>query len=244
MDNHALFYLVIALFAVIQSVFGMGILVFGTPTLLMLGVDFSSVLGLLLPSSVLLSLTQTLGARRIAFPAREKVNMLICAIFVILALSLVLHSTVKMNVDLLVGAILLFSALMRFRLSLQETVKRYLGKHQRAYIAVMGLIHGVTNMGGALLALYATASHREKLEIRTTVSRYYLMFGLIQLATLACIKWQALNLDGFAAAPLALLVYLVVGNLLFKRTSAPVYEKMVTGFIAFYGVAVLTKGYL
>ncbi|MBB1225724.1 hypothetical protein EII46_30820, partial [Klebsiella pneumoniae] len=77
-----------------------------------------------------------------------------------------------------------------------------------------------------------------------TVSRYYLMFGLIQLATLACIKWQALNLDGFAAAPLALLVYLVVGNLLFKRTSAPVYEKMVTGFIAFYGVAVLTKGYL
>ena len=44
MDNHALFYLVIALFAVIQSVFGMGILVFGTPTLLMLGVDFSSCL--------------------------------------------------------------------------------------------------------------------------------------------------------------------------------------------------------
>ncbi|MER3010195.1 hypothetical protein ABTW51_14465 [Serratia nematodiphila] len=45
MDNHALFYLVIALFAVIQSVFGMGILVFGTPTLLMLALISPPYLG-------------------------------------------------------------------------------------------------------------------------------------------------------------------------------------------------------
>ncbi|CAI0812820.1 TSUP family transporter [Serratia ficaria] len=244
MEHQYLFYLVIALFAVIQSVFGMGILVFGTPTLLMLGFDFSSVLGLLLPSSVLISLTQAIGARQLAFPGREKINMLICAFFVVLALSLVLHLELKINIDLLVGAILLFSALMRFRPALQNRVQSYLSRHQRSYIVIMGLVHGVTNMGGALLALYASAGHREKLAIRTTVSGYYLMFGVIQLTTLAIFKWQALSFSGFAAAPLALLVYLAVGNLLFKKASAPVYEKMVTYFITFYGVVVLTKGYL
>lgn len=58
MDYEYLFLPVIMLFSVIQSIFGMGILVFGTPALLLLGYDFSSVLGLLLPSSVLISFTQ------------------------------------------------------------------------------------------------------------------------------------------------------------------------------------------
>ncbi|MNG81651.1 Sulfite exporter TauE/SafE [Serratia plymuthica] len=244
MEHQYLYFLVIALFAVIQSVFGMGILVFGTPTLLMLGFDFSSVLGLLLPSSVLISFTQATGARHIPFPRREKFNMLICATSVLLALSLILNLNVKINIDLLVGLILLFSAVMRFRITLQERVKAYLNRYQRSYIVIMGIVHGVTNMGGALLALYASSAQREKLEIRTTVSRYYLLFGLIQLATLAIFKWQALSISGFAAAPLALFIYVAVGNLLFKKTSAPAYEKMVTYFITLYGVVVLTKGYL
>ncbi|WP_211313923.1 hypothetical protein [Brenneria roseae] len=102
----------------------------------------------------------------------------------------------------------------------------------------------MTNMGGALLALYASSTQEEKLGIRATVSRYYLVFGLIQLTTLSLLKRDALNFYGFMAAPLALIVYLVVGNVIFRKTSAHAYERLVTFFITVYGVVVLTKGYL
>lgn len=60
----------------------------------------------------------------------------------------------------------------------------------------MGAVHGLTNMGGALLALYASSTQEGKLEIRTTISRYYLAFGLIQLSTLAALKFGVLSLYG------------------------------------------------
>ena len=53
---------VIALLSVVQSIFGMGVLIFGTPTLLLMGYDFTTTLGYLLPASFAISLLQVLSA--------------------------------------------------------------------------------------------------------------------------------------------------------------------------------------
>lgn len=50
--------LIIALFSIIQSIFGMGLLVFGTPTLLLMGYPFGEVLSILLPPSLTISAIQ------------------------------------------------------------------------------------------------------------------------------------------------------------------------------------------
>lgn len=244
MEDQYLYFLIVAIFAVVQSIFGMGILVFGTPTLLLLGFEFSTVLALLLPSSVLISLTQVITSGSIAFQKREKQNIAICTLFVLGFLALILKFRLKINIDILVGGVLLFSALVRLSPAFRAKVKQLLSKNERLFVMLMGAVHGLTNMGGALLALYASSTHEGKLEIRTTVSRYYLAFGVIQLSALAVLKSDALSLYGFIAAPLALSVYLVVGNLIFKKTSSFAYERLVTLFIAAYGVIVLTRGYL
>ena len=58
-----IYYLVtiIAVFSVIQSIFGVGILLFGTPTLLLLEYSYSETLWLLLPCSVVISLIQVVN---------------------------------------------------------------------------------------------------------------------------------------------------------------------------------------
>ncbi|WP_431630105.1 TSUP family transporter [Enterobacter cloacae] len=244
MDYEYLFLPVIMLFSVIQSIFGMGILVFGTPALLLLGYDFSSVLGLLLPSSVLISFTQLYTCRGGNVERNEIVNMVICAAAVILLLSVIIISGVKVNLDILVGLVLIFSAAVRLSVNFRKFIRVRLIKYQRQYVLIMGALHGITNMGGALLALYASTKQREKTAIRAEVSRYYLMFGIIQLLTLVILKPHSLSLSGFMAAPLALFVYWVVGNVLFRRASASVYEGLLTAFIAVYGILVLTKGYI
>ncbi|WP_338659546.1 hypothetical protein [Pectobacterium araliae] len=95
-----------------------------------------------------------------------------------------------------------------------------------------------------MLALYASTTQSEKTAIRNVVSRYYLMFGIIQLMTLIILKPQSISVSGFLAAPLALLIYWAVGKILFRRTSATVYEGLLTGFIVVYGIVVLTKRYI
>ena len=58
-----IYYLVtiIAIFSVVQSIFGVGLLLFGTPTLLLLGYSYSETLWLLLPCSVTISLIQVVN---------------------------------------------------------------------------------------------------------------------------------------------------------------------------------------
>ena len=99
-------------------------------------------------------------------------------------------------------------------------------------------------MGGALLARYAGSTQTEKSRMRGMIARYYPMFGLIQLFTLALLRPSAPSWHGFAIAPLAALVYLGIGDVLFKRASAPGYERGVTAFIAAYGIVILARAYL
>ena len=56
--------LIVFLFSTVQSLFGVGLLVFGTPTLLLLGFSFEETIAYLLPCSILISLMQTLGGRQ------------------------------------------------------------------------------------------------------------------------------------------------------------------------------------
>ena len=51
-------FLIITLLIFFQSIFGIGLLLFGTPTFLLLGYNFLEVLNLLLPTSVTISLMQ------------------------------------------------------------------------------------------------------------------------------------------------------------------------------------------
>ena len=55
---------IVAALSVIQSIFGMGVLIFGTPTLLLLGYDFITAIGILVPASFTISLLQVATAGR------------------------------------------------------------------------------------------------------------------------------------------------------------------------------------
>ena len=55
---------VIAVLSVVQSGFGMGVLIFGTPTLLLLGKDFTEAICMLVPASFVISLLQLTTSRQ------------------------------------------------------------------------------------------------------------------------------------------------------------------------------------
>ncbi|MBT5037217.1 MAG: TSUP family transporter [Rhodospirillaceae bacterium] len=230
---------IVAVLSVVQSIFGMGVLIFGTPTLLLLGYDFVSAISILVPASFAISLLQvtTAGKERVAI---SRHLYLLCLPGIGIGLWVIKGDALGSWINYLIGAVLLVSAALRLWGRSHAWLADAMKKHSPAYHLVMGLTHGLTNLGGALLAILATSQHSEKGAIRYTVAHYYLAFGAIQIILIAALLGEAeALLHNLPMAGIAAAVYLLIGNRLFLRTANPLYHNGLTLFISAYGIAVL-----
>ncbi|MEO1884510.1 MAG: hypothetical protein ABGX28_00615, partial [Methylococcales bacterium] len=89
---------------IIQSVFGVGVLLFGTPILLLLGYDFINALSILLPISIAINSLQILKHYQGIDVGFYKNVLLYTLPFVVLFLFFV--SIAKININMLVGGFL------------------------------------------------------------------------------------------------------------------------------------------
>lgn len=232
---------VVAVLSVVQSIFGMGVLVFGTPTLLLLGHDFISTLGYLLPASFAISLFQVLTAGSSRVPISRNLYLL-CLPGIGVGLWFAEFSRLASWTNLLIGWTLLFSALVRFWPPSRTRLTLMLERHFPTYHLIMGLIHGLTNLGGAMLAILASGTSTEKEAVRYTIAHYYLAFSAIQMLLLATVmEHHNILIANLPAAVISAAVYLLVGNRIFIRTKNQFYNFGLTVFIAVYGVVVLLK---
>lgn len=232
---------IIATLSVVQSLFGMGILIFGTPTLLLLGYDFITTIGYLLPASFVISLLQVLTAKSGQSPVSRYLYLL-CLPGIGVGLLLADTDPLTSWVNGLIGVILLLSALVRFWVPSRELTTAFLNRHFPTYHIAMGLTHGLTNLGGALLAVLASGVSTDKEAIRSTVAHYYLAFSATQIIFLASVmgRFDALVTSSPMAVTSAL-VYLLIGRRIFSLTSNPFYNTALTTFIAAYGAVILMR---
>ncbi len=235
---------VIAVLSVVQSIFGMGILVFGTPTLLLMGYDFITTLSYLLPASFAVSLLQVIAAKtgKTDNPPISRYLYQLCLPGIGAGLWLTEAGPLASWTNLLVGGTLLASALVRFWAPSQKLLGILLEKHLPTYHLIMGVTHGLTNLGGALLAILASGTSSDKQVIRHTISHYYLAFSTIQMLFLAAVMGRHdILIANLPAAAVSAMVYLFIGKRVFSRTSNPVYNMALSVFIGLYGVIVLLR---
>src|SRR4030043_495588 len=98
--------IVVILFSTVQSVFGVGLLVFGTPTLLLLDYPFDTTLALLLPSSIVISAMQVLVGRECLLHFKKSF-LLYSVPLIIVGLLLVLTDLLVFDIKSVVGTMLL-----------------------------------------------------------------------------------------------------------------------------------------
>ena len=82
--------LIIILLSIFQSVFGIGLLLIGTPTFLLLGYNFFDVLNILIPFSIIISLLQIMYSKETTLGFSKKM-----IIYCIPALILALYILIK-----------------------------------------------------------------------------------------------------------------------------------------------------
>ena len=239
MDNMIEFATIFVL-AILQSIFGIGILFFGTPTLLLLGFPFSETLSILLPASAAVSLFQVIRGN---LPDRRQIGNYIGWCLVPLTAALVGSLSFGWDAELesIVAVTLLLYVVVRLSRRTERALQLSATRLPQAWLAVIGTVHGFSNLGGGLLAIFAASSFSDKKQVRSNIAFCYLCFAVIQLVTLAILKPEFMHLTQFGYAALAIIVFIVIDRQVFGAIATPVFDRILTLLIGCYSVLIFLK---
>ena len=217
--------LLIAGLSIVQSLFGVGLLVFGTPLFLLLGFSFHEVLWTLLPASLTISSLQLILDKGVS-----RNDVLLFAKWAIpgllFGLLISLFVGVKFKADWAIALLLIFTASLRLLSGSQVWLSSASRKYSRQALVLIGALHGVTNMGGGLLSAFAG----DKYSIRQTIALGYAVFASVQLFTLSVLGYGNISLNVLYSIATAGLIFICIGRLTFRRMAYKSYNILFSAF--------------
>ena len=231
--------IIITLLIIIQSIFGVGLLLFGTPSFLVLGYDFANTINILMPVSITISALQFLRSK-----VKDKVFIteynLFCLPFLIIFLLIALKFKYLFDFKLLVALLLVFSSILILNKKKFSSFRKTFFKLKKIVLIGIGCIHGLTNMGGSFLAIYSTlVSENVKEVTRYYICYGYLIMGLFQYSMVLLIGYENLNFSKFYYLIIALLLYFPTQKI-FKNIDDRKFSKYMNIIALAYGLLILT----
>ena len=237
-DIYVLF-LIIIIFSVFQSCLGVGLLLFGTPTLIILGYSYVETLWIILPSSIVISLTQVLFDRDL-IQAKKSIFLLTVPALTI-GLIIILLSGDLVNVSKIVGIGLLIVASIRQSKVLNAYLSNNISSRTSIYLIFTGLIHGLSNMGGGPLSVLMSSLHNSKSVIRVNIAYVYLFFGISQIIILTIFQLKVFEVNYFVFPIVAIMSYFFIGKPLSNYIDDNKYQSFITIMVFIYGFLALIE---
>lgn len=227
---------------IIQSVFGVGLLLFGTPSFLILGYDFANTINILMPVSITISILQFLKSKVKNQKFINEYN-LFCLPFLVFFLVIALKFKNTLDFKLLVGLLLVFSSMLILNKKRFSSFKETFFKLKKLVLIGIGCVHGLTNMGGSFLAIYSTLVSQNKKEIaRYYICYGYLIMGILQYITVLFLSFDSLEFTKIFYILLALIIYFP-SQTLFENIKDKKFSKYINIIALIYGLIILLTYY-
>ena len=228
---------VITLLIAVQSIFGVGLLLFGTPTFILLGYNFPETLCLLLPISLPISIFQFTVSKVKNIKFINDFN-LFCLPFLIFALYYILKTYQNIDFKLYTSIIIIFFSTLsllknKFKINykINHTTKRFI-------LMTIGTIHGLTNLGGSLLAIFSTSISENKKELsRYFISYGYLIMSLVQIIFLFFSRENYFELNKLYYLLIVLIIYFPAQKF-FINFDNKKYSKIINILALIYGLGI------
>ena len=236
MDIYVLCFMIL-IFSIFQSCFGVGLLLFGTPTLIIFGYSYVETLWMILPSSIVISLTQVLFDRDLI--QSKKSIFLLTVPALAIGLIIILLSGDLVNISKIVGLGLLIVAFIRQSKVLNTYLSNLISKRSSVYLLGTGLIHGLSNMGGGPLSILMSSLHKSKSAIRVNIAYVYLFFGTSQIIILTILESEAFDVNYFVFPVVAIMSYFFIGKPLSNYIDDNKYQSFITIMVFIYGFLAL-----
>jgi len=224
----------IALLCAFQSFFGVGLLLFGTPTFLLIGYDFFEVLNILLPYSIVISFLQIFVTKDRNFEFGKKI-LIHSVPFLILGLIITEYIQHKINFILIASIFLIILSVLNLINLKKKKIKL---KNKNFLLKFLGLFHGLTNLGGSLLSIISTNVYSDKNIIRYNISTGYFIFALFQLL-LINIFIEKINFDYLSFIWLPIIIF-IISSRFFKKMYDVIYYTSLNILSLLYGIYIFT----
>ena len=230
----------VAISSFIQSIFGVVVLLFGTPLLMLQGYNFFQAVIVLLPISLLINLSQIAKDHKSVDIVFYKKIIVYTIPFVVIFLT-VLNET-KINIGLLISVLLLLVAAKDFSARVNSFVNLVV-RHERSYFILMGIVHGLTNLGGPLLTAAVHSKGYEKRTARATVAASYATFAIFQIVTLFFSNFDMdIKLSTIALSmSVGLTMFIVTEKTVYANIDSENYRRLLAAFIFLSGALLCVK---
>jgi len=183
MELSFLIYFVILVLVTIQTIAGVGVLVVGTPSFLIMGFSFVETLSILLPISIFTSLINLIYFKykqkqmKISIHQETKnLFFLICLPSIFVGLFILKFFYEFIEFKYLVATVIFLSLFVINQKKYFLTLNK---KTRSIFLFLTGIIHGLSNSGGSLLSLLIS-NYLNKNESRYNISFFYFFLALFQ----------------------------------------------------------------
>ena len=116
-------------------------------------------------------------------------------------------------------------------------------RYEKPYFALMGSIHGLTNLGGPLLTAAVHIKGYEKRIARATIAAAYAMVAASQIGTLLVSGYEpseSISAIGIYVGS-GLTIFLVTETIFYSEINSDTYRKLFSGFLFIAGVSLCVK---
>ena len=231
-------FIIIFVLSVFQSVFGVGLLLFGTPTFLFIGYSFETTLVILLPVSISISFLQIIGQKFFVRPLITEYNIF-CLPFLIMFLVITINSGKLIEIKVFVSILLIISSIVILNKDRITFINEYVVKYRKLCLILIGSIHGFTNMGGGFLSIFSTLVNSEdRVLTRNYISYGYFIMGVLQLIIILCIGLNNTNFTKLYYVLLSLVLYFP-SQKIFRKIDNQLFVKIINYFAFIYGISAL-----
>jgi len=230
-DSIFLILPLITVLSIFQTIAGTGMLVLGTPILILIGYEMIQVMTILLPLSILNSLINLIYLNIHSHKIKIDKNIiktffLFCFPSIFFGLFFLKKFDYLINFNLLIcfviWIILLFSYLDKKKKIFSQL------KFKQFMIAITGFVHGLSNSGGSLLSLFIINTFNKKINyIRLHITFLYFFLALFHYLSIIIIFdlifVEKINLQNF----LFVFMGVILGNLIIDKINYKKFKSFV-----------------
>ena len=234
--------LIVLILISIQSVFGVGLLLFGTPSFLLFGYDFANTINILMPVSITISALQFFRSKINDVNFLKEYN-LFCLPFLVLFLIIALKYKDFFDFKFLVAILLIISSILILNKKRFSNFKGTFFKLKKFVLVGIGCVHGLTNMGGSFLAIYSTLVSKNVKELaRYYICYGYLIMGILQYIIVLFLNFKNLEFTKLYYVLLSIIIYFPAQKL-FENINDKKFSKFLNLIALFYGLIILMINY-
>ena len=241
MYEASLIYFLIFFLIILQSIAGVGILLIGTPLLLIFKINIILILNILLPISIVSSLVNLIifkfNKEKLELKLdrdTKKKFFTICIPSIFIGLFFLKQFKDLINFNYLVSLVIFSSILL---VNSKKFFNEINNKIRTFFLFLIGIIHGLSNSGGSLLSLFLLYL-KNKNQSRFNITYFYFFLASFQYIMFLIIFEQKPYLENIHLLFILILLGTFIGNYFATYIREKTYKNLIN-FLCFVTCVIL-----